>query len=128
MPLTFVEIYRVVRLIPRGRVMSYSAVARQCGYPRAARQVGYALAGLPPKLHESVPWWRVINAAGRISNAYHPEQQAKRLRAEGVAVDDGLRVALRLHDGETQVYAKLSRAAARQSAARQSVARQASPR
>jgi methylated-DNA-protein-cysteine methyltransferase-like protein len=115
MPLTFETVYRVVRLIPKGRIMSYSGVARQCGYPRAARQVGYALAALPEALNATVPWWRVVNAAGRISNAYHPEQQAQRLRAEGVPVDDALRVEMRWFDGEDAVYRKLQRAAARQS-------------
>jgi methylated-DNA-protein-cysteine methyltransferase-like protein len=115
MPLTFETVYRVVRLIPKGRIMSYSSVARQCGYPRAARQVGYALAALPEALNATVPWWRVVNAAGRISNAYHPEQQAQRLRAEGVPVDDALRVEMRWFDGEDAVYRKLQRAAARQS-------------
>jgi methylated-DNA-protein-cysteine methyltransferase-like protein len=115
MPLSFETVYRVVRLIPKGRIMSYSGVARQCGYPRAARQVGYALAALPEALSAIVPWWRVVNAAGRISNAYHPERQAQLLRAEGVPVDDALRVEMRLFDGEDAVYRKLQRAAARQS-------------
>jgi methylated-DNA-protein-cysteine methyltransferase-like protein len=115
MPLTFETVYRVVRLIPKGRIMSYSGVARQCGYPRAARQVGYALAALPEALNATVPWWRVVNAAGRISNAYHPERQAQRLRAEGVPVDDALRIEMRWFDGEDAVYRKLQRAAARQS-------------
>jgi methylated-DNA-protein-cysteine methyltransferase related protein len=107
MPLTFKDIYRVVRLIPKGRVMSYSGVARQCGYPRGARQVGYAMFDLPAG--STVPWWRVINAAGRISNAYHPEEQRDRLVAEGVEVSDTLRVNMRLFDGEPDVYRKLSR-------------------
>ena len=109
MPLKFEEIYRVVKLIPKGRVMSYSGVARQCGYPRSARQVGYALHGLPAELHERVPWWRVINAAGRISNQYAAKEQSKRLRAEHIIVDKQLRVDLRVFDGEAQVYAKLQR-------------------
>ena len=95
MPLAFSEIYRVVKLIPKGRVMSYSAVARQCGYPRAARQVGYAMYGLPAELGDRVPWWRVINAQGRISNAYGPEEQKRRLllqkaRARARALNDAM--------------------------------------
>lgn len=109
MPLAFSEIYRVVKLIPKGRVMSYSAVARQCGYPRAARQVGYAMYGLPAELGDRVPWWRVINAQGRISNAYGPEEQKRRLMAEGVVVSDAMRVDMRHYDAEAAVYKKLSR-------------------
>ncbi len=107
MPLSFTEIYRVVKLIPKGHVMSYSGVARQCGYPRAARQVGYAMFGLPDALSGKVPWWRVINAQGRISNAYGPEEQRRRLAAEGVEVSDVLRVDMRKYDAEDAVYRKL---------------------
>lgn len=109
MTLTFDEVYRVVRLIPKGKVMSYGGVARQCGYPRAARQVGYALFDLPEALSERVPWWRVINSAGRISNAYQPAEQQRRLQAEGVPVDDRMRVDLRRYDGEVRVYEKLQK-------------------
>lgn len=106
--LAFKEIYRVVKLIPKGRVMSYGGVARQCGHPRAARQVGYALHALPERLGRSVPWWRVVNAVGRISNHYAPLEQRDRLRAENIAVDDALRIDMRLYDGEQIVYRKLT--------------------
>ena len=109
MPLTFTEIYRVVKRIPRGRVMSYSGVARQCGHPRAARQVGYAMFGLPEALANKVPWWRVINAQGRISNAYGPDEQRRRLLAEGVRVSAAMRVDMRVYDAEEIVYRKLHR-------------------
>jgi methylated-DNA-protein-cysteine methyltransferase-like protein len=59
------RIYRVVRHIPRGRVATYGVVARLAGRPGAARTVGWALSALPEET--DVPWWRVINAAGRIS-------------------------------------------------------------
>ena len=76
----FEDVYRVVRLIPQGMVMSYSGVARQCGSPRSARYVGFALHALPANTR--VPWWRVINARGRISNQYAPVEQKRRLEAE----------------------------------------------
>jgi len=59
------RIYRVVRHIPKGRVATYGVVARLAGRPGAARMVGWALSALPEE--NDVPWWRVINAAGRIS-------------------------------------------------------------
>jgi methylated-DNA-[protein]-cysteine S-methyltransferase len=37
------EVYRVVREIPRGRVLSYGEVARRAGRPGAARAVGQAM-------------------------------------------------------------------------------------
>ncbi len=106
----FQDVYRVVKLIPKGMVMSYSGVARQCGSPRSARYVGFALHALPA--HTRVPWWRVINAQGRISNQYAPDEQRRRLEAEGVVVNDQMRVDMRLFDAEAIVHWKLSRARA----------------
>lgn len=103
----FADVYRVVKLIPRGMVMSYGGVARQCGSPRSARYVGFALHALPP--HTRVPWWRVINAQGRISNQYAPYEQKVRLEMEGVMVGDDLRVDMRLFDAEAIVHQKLQR-------------------
>jgi methylated-DNA-protein-cysteine methyltransferase-like protein len=40
----------------------------------------------PPEARE-VPWWRVINAAGRISNEYNADLQRSLLEAEGVVFD-----------------------------------------
>jgi methylated-DNA-protein-cysteine methyltransferase-like protein len=59
------RIYGVVRRIPRGRVATYGQVARLAGLPGHARLVGYALAALPDG--DPLPWHRVVNAAGRIS-------------------------------------------------------------
>jgi methylated-DNA-protein-cysteine methyltransferase-like protein len=59
------RIYKVVRHIPKGRVATYGLVARLAGRPGAARMVGWALSALSDEA--DVPWWRVLNAAGRIS-------------------------------------------------------------
>ena len=59
------RIYRMVRHIPKGRVATYGVIARLAGRPGAARTVGWALSALPDDA--DVPWWRVLNAAGRIS-------------------------------------------------------------
>src|SRR3989454_4947778 len=59
------RIYRIVRHIPKGRIATYGLVARLAGRPGAARTVGWALSALPDD--SDVPWWRVLNAAGRIS-------------------------------------------------------------
>jgi len=59
------RIYRVVRHIPKGRVATYGIIARLAGRPGARARVGWALSALPED--NDVPWWRVINAAGRIS-------------------------------------------------------------
>jgi methylated-DNA-protein-cysteine methyltransferase-like protein len=115
MPIHFKDIYAVVKLIPKGMVMSYAGVARQCGRPGAQRMVGYALHALTAD--SKVPWWRVINAQGRISNSSTPDaldRQRECLRAEGVDVGAAYRVDMRLYDAEAIVYAKLRRKHARQ--------------
>jgi methylated-DNA-protein-cysteine methyltransferase-like protein len=89
------RILRVVRRIPRGRVMSYGAVARTAGVPGAARQVGYALAAL--RDGSDVPWQRVLNARGEVSLRHLPGAdllQRKLLEAEGVRFDARGRVDL----------------------------------
>ena len=59
------KIVRIVKLIPSGYVVSYGQVALMAGVPRAARQVGWILHDYSDKYN--LPWWRVINNAGRIS-------------------------------------------------------------
>lgn len=91
---SFEEIHAVVRRIPHGRVSSYGRVALLAGYPGRARLVGYALHALRPGADDEVPWWRVINREGYISNAYQPQLQRERLEAEGVVVDNRERIDL----------------------------------
>jgi len=83
-------IWQVVCAIPRGRVATYGAVALAAGLPGRARQAGFALRVADESLH--LPWHRVVGAGGRI--AFPPasrahREQARRLRAEGVAVSGG---------------------------------------
>ncbi len=82
------DVYEIVKRIPAGKVSTYGRVAAMALVPRGARGVGWALAGLSPERAQEVPWWRVINAAGRISNAYNAELQGDLLEAEGVVFDD----------------------------------------
>ncbi len=83
-------IWHVVCAIPRGQVSTYGAVARAAGLPGRARQAGYALRVAPEELN--VPWHRVVGAGGRIvfpPTSRSGSEQARRLRAEGVAVRGG---------------------------------------
>ena len=81
------SVVRVVRAIPSGQVVSYGQVAAYVGVPRAARQVGWTLRQLEGG---DIPWWRVINNAGRISikgNLYNDaNSQRDHLQDEGVEV------------------------------------------
>lgn len=88
--------YRVVRRIPKGRVATYGQVADLAGYPRHARQVGYALFALRGS-EQRVPWQRVINSRGEVSQRSAPEGdrlQRAILESEGVVFDRGARVDL----------------------------------
>ena len=95
----FDRVYGVVKRIPAGKVATYGQVAAILEHPRAARTVGWALNGLPDRLAERVPWHRVINVEGRISNAggRHggAEEQLRRLKKEGIKFDKTGRCDLR---------------------------------
>jgi len=84
----FEQVYGAVLQVPRGRVTSYGAIsALVAGHPGAARTVGWALHGLPPDRVDEVPWWRVINAQGRISTScrtHSADMQRALLEEEGV--------------------------------------------
>jgi methylated-DNA-protein-cysteine methyltransferase-like protein len=88
------DFYRVVRLVPPGRVTTYGAVAAFGGHPRAARHVGYAMAALKDEgKNADVPWQRVLGAAPRekarvtIKDPVGGALQRALLEAEGVAFD-----------------------------------------
>jgi methylated-DNA-protein-cysteine methyltransferase-like protein len=86
-PLFHRLVYRLVRRVPRGKVVTYGQVAAILGQPRAARAVGQALRQLPRPLQHVVPWQRVINSAGRISyrgDVFRPDRQRQLLEAEGI--------------------------------------------
>ncbi len=78
------SVVAVVRSIPAGEVLTYGEVAAEAGRPGAARAVGRVLATTV----EDVPWWRVVNARGRLVPG-HEREHERRLRAEGVALRAG---------------------------------------
>lgn len=80
------RIWTVVAAIPHGRVATYGQIAQLAGVPRHARLVGRTLSRLPPG--SKLPWHRVINSQGRITNP-EPERQRERLAAEGVILVGG---------------------------------------
>lgn len=87
------KIYAVIRRIPEGRVATYGQVAALAGFPGHARQVGQALRSVPEGVKE-VPWQRVINAKGEVSNrggrgglGWEEGYQRHRLEEEGVEFD-----------------------------------------
>lgn len=91
---TYEKIYTTVCRIPYGKVSSYGRVADLAGFAGQARLVGYALHALRTNTYTvgEIPWWRVINAAGRISNEYEPQMQRSMLETEGVSFNTNDRV------------------------------------
>jgi len=96
------RVYRVVRAVPPGRVTTYGRVAALIpppsgtdvpGYERVkARWVGYAMAECP----DDVPWQRVVNARGQVSQrpGEGPEVQRLLLMQEGVVFNEAGRIDL----------------------------------
>ena len=84
----FNDVYEVVKLIPRGRVTSYGAIAAYLGTRGSARMVGWAMNaahGLP-----DVPAHRVVNSKGLLTGKHHfghPDQMEELLQQEGVTVE-----------------------------------------
>lgn len=90
-----VDVARLVRCVPRGRVVTYGQVALLVGKPGAARQVGWALRTLPED--SRVPWHRVLNARGAVSSRGIPlaeDIQRRLLQREGVRFNESGRVDL----------------------------------
>ncbi|WP_432714151.1 MGMT family protein [Pedobacter sp.] len=86
---TFYEqVFEVVKLIPRGRVTSYGAIAKSLGAGGSSRMVGFAMryAGT---VHPPVPAHRVVNSSGLLTGKFHfdpPERMADLLESEGLLV------------------------------------------
>ena len=78
------RILDVLVTLQPGEVVTYGEVAEVAGYPKRSRLVGHILATTGVE----VPWWRVVNVAGRLVPGHEPEQAAL-LRAEGVVVRGG---------------------------------------
>jgi methylated-DNA-protein-cysteine methyltransferase-like protein len=78
------RIYAIVRQVPSGKVATYGQIAKVEGHA-TARMVGYAMAALSSA--NDVPWQRVINARGEISERSGgggTSSQRERLDSEGV--------------------------------------------
>lgn len=56
-------VYRIVRAIPKGSVMTYGAIAKKAGSPGAARAVGTLMA---KNFDPTIPCHRVIRSDGTL--------------------------------------------------------------
>ncbi len=88
------QIFTVIHQIPPGKVSTYGEIAQMAGYPGYARHVGKALSNLPKG--STLPWFRVINSAGKISlQGDSFARQKKQLERDGIEVNGSGRVNLK---------------------------------
>lgn len=83
----FNDVFEVVKLIPKGRVTSYGAIAAYLGMKSGARMIGWAMHAAGP--YPEVPAHRVVNSQGLLTGKIHfspPSRMEKLLKAEGVKV------------------------------------------
>lgn len=83
----FENVYDVVRLVPKGRVTTYGAIAAYLGAKSSSRMVGWAMNGAP----KGVPAHRVVNRIGLLTGKNHfktPDMMEKLLKKEGIKVVD----------------------------------------
>jgi methylated-DNA-protein-cysteine methyltransferase related protein len=83
----FQDVYDVVRLIPKGRISTYGAIAAYLGAKSSSRMVGWAMNGCP----KNVPAHRVVNRQGLLTGKHHfptTSTMESRLKREGIIVVD----------------------------------------
>ena len=95
------QVWNLVRQIPRGKVAAYGQISLMIPPPNGVefeaykvfgpRWVGGAMAACP----DDVPWQRVINSQGKISERAGAEKQRQLLEQEGVEFDAKDRVDLK---------------------------------
>ncbi len=84
----FKMVFEVVKLVPKGRITTYGAIANYLGTRSSARMVGWAM----NKAHsqtEDIPAHRVVNRNGMLTGKYHfgnPTMMEALLKKEGVIV------------------------------------------
>ncbi len=64
------DVLEVTKLIPKGRVTSYGAIANYLGTRMSSRMVGWALSGSQHSI-EKVPAHRVVNRNGLLTGKAH---------------------------------------------------------
>lgn len=82
------QVFELARLIPKGRVTSYGAIAKSLGAGGSARMVGYAMAHAGTA-EQPVPAHRVVNSSGLLTGRFHfktPGLMQELLEKEGIVV------------------------------------------
>jgi methylated-DNA-protein-cysteine methyltransferase-like protein len=81
-------VYRLVKRVPRGRVITYGALARMLRLRGGARAAGHAMAACPSG--RGIPWHRVVGAGGRLLiREPYAALQRRLLESEGLRLQEG---------------------------------------
>ena len=84
----FQSVFQVVKLIPKGRVTSYGAIAAYLGAKKSSRTVGYAMNA--SHTIPGIPAHRVVNRNGMLTGKMHfdtPDRMQELLELEGIKVE-----------------------------------------
>ena len=93
--MSFDPVYKLVKQIPRGRVLTYGALARAVRLRGGARTAGRAMAATPRG--KGIPWHRVLGAGGKILlREPNASLQKRLLESEGIPVMES-RINLKKH-------------------------------
>jgi methylated-DNA-protein-cysteine methyltransferase related protein len=104
-------LYRYVQQIPRGKVLTYGALAKALGLPGGARTAGRAMAATPSG--KGIPWHRIVGEQGKILiREPYASLQRKLLESEGVTMIES-RVDLKRHLWNPPKKSKLKQRAPR---------------
>jgi methylated-DNA-protein-cysteine methyltransferase-like protein len=80
-------VYALVKKIPRGKVLTYGALARATQLPGGARTAGHAMAATPRG--QAIPWHRVVGAGGKLLiREPYASLQKKLLASEGAKITE----------------------------------------
>jgi methylated-DNA-protein-cysteine methyltransferase-like protein len=85
----FNDVYEVVKLIPKGRVTTYGAIAKYLGAAKSSRVVGYAMNAA--HTFPDIPAQRVVNRNGLLTGKHHFATETRMeelLKEDGVTVKD----------------------------------------
>ena len=79
------SVYALVKKIPRGKVLTYGALAKATRLPGGARTAGRAMAATPKG--QAIPWHRVVGARGKLLiREPYASLQKKLLATEGARI------------------------------------------
>jgi len=93
--MSWTPVYAFVKQIPRGRVITYGALAKALRLRGGARSAGRAMAASPSG--KAIPWHRVVGYGGKLLiREPYASLQRKLLESEGVTLRES-RVDMKKH-------------------------------